>query len=737
MALATGTRLGRYELLAQLGAGGMGEVYRARDTRLDREVAIKVLSDRFAQDPDVLVRFQREGKAAAALSHPNIRAIYDIGSDQGSTFAVMELLEGETLAARIKRAALDWSEAVRIGLAIANGLAAAHAKGIIHRDIKPANIFVDASGSVKILDFGLARLKGKEATPGDQSETASLETQPGVVLGTVAYMSPEQVRGRPADARSDVFAFGCVLYEMMTGRRPFGGESNADIMAAILHETPPALSESGRQRPAELDRIILRCLQKNPEQRFSSGRELGLALSDVPQKPETPETLQLRGLDTVGRQEAGKQETQPAASVAVLPFVNMSPDKDNEYFSDGLAEELINALTKVEGLHVAPRVSAFAFKGKNEDIRKIGEQLNVRTVLEGSVRKAGDRLRIAAQLVNVADSRHLWSETYNRQLEDVFAIQDEIAQNIVKALRVILTEKEKRALEKAPTADVQAYECYLRGRQFFHQRRRKSMDFAQQMFARASAIDPLYALAYAGAADCFSFSYWYWEPSESNLKQADANSSKAVELDPELAEAHTARGLALSLQKKYDEAHREFEIAIRLDPSSFEAHYLYARACFAQGNMPDAARMYEQACRIRPDDYQAPRLKACALAGLGDKAEAEAANRRALEAAEKHLELHPDDARALYLGAQALCELGDPAAALDWGQRALAMDPEEPLTLYNVACVYALQGQSEEAMDCLEKAIKHGFVHKGWVEHDSDLNSLRNHPRFQALLQRL
>ncbi len=732
MTLAAGTRLGRYEILDKIGAGGMGEVYRARDTRLERDVAVKVLPEPLAKDPDSVVRFQREGRAAAALSHPNIRAIYDVGSDQGMTFAVMELLEGDTLSARIRVSPLGWREAVEIGLAIATGLAAAHAKGIIHRDIKPSNIFLDTNGGVKILDFGLARVTAKTLTPAHGlTETA---TMPGVVMGTVSYMSPEQVRGQPATPASDVFAFGCVLYEMVTGRRPFESATNADTMAAILNEPPPALSGSGRQRPAGLDRIITRCLLKAPGERYSSGREVAAALKSLSQELQTGDTAS-KDLETAfytGTETAARPE-QP--SIAVLPFENMSSDKENEYFSDGLADELISALTKVGGLRVAPRTSAFAFKGRKEDIRKIGEQLQVRTVLEGSVRKSGNRLRINAQLVNVADSSHLWSETYNRQLEDVFAIQDEIAQNIVKALRIILSEKEKQAIEKAPAANVQAYDFYLRGRQFFHQMRRKGFEFARQMFARAIAVDPGYARAYAGVADCCSLLYTRWDPSEANLREADRASLKALELDPDLAEAHVARGLAISLRKQYAEARQEFETAIRLDPNLFEAYYFFARDSQAEGRLLEAAELYEKAAELRPDDYQAPGYSGAIYAGLGRQQQAEAAYRTNLERIEKHLDVHPDDARALYLGAIACCRLGQRQKGLDLAARSLAIDPEEPMTLYAVACVHAILGQIDEGVDCLCKAVANGYSHKEWIEHDADLDPLRGHPRYQSLLQ--
>jgi serine/threonine protein kinase/tetratricopeptide (TPR) repeat protein len=741
MALATSTRLGPYEIVAKLGAGGMGEVYRARDTRLERDVAVKVLPEATAHEPQALARLQREAKAVAALSHPNLVVLYDIGADNGLTYVVMELLEGHTLGARLKQSPLDLAETLRIATGVADGLAVAHAKGIIHRDIKPENIFLTSGGGVKVLDFGLARLQPGLLGPGSPA-SVTLETKPGVLMGTVAYMAPEQIRGQQVDPSADVFAFGCVLFEMLAHRRPFEGQSGADIMAAILNDPPPALSASGRQRPAEVDRLILRCLEKSPANRFPSARELAAGLREIAARVALDDSRQ-RHTETVAFHAddtaSAKRGTAGGPSVAVLPFVNMSSDPENEFFSDGLAEELINALTKIEGLRVASRTSAFAFKGKQENIRRIGEELHVRTVLEGSVRKSGHRLRIAAQLVNVADGYHLWSATYNRQMEDVFEIQDEIAHAITKALRVILTEKDEKALEKAqgPTSDVRAYEQYLRGRQFFHQFRRKGFEFAQRMFAQAIEIDPTYARAYAGMADCYSFLYLNWEATPANLQHADTASRIALELDEDLAEAHVSRGFALTLKKRFDEARQQFETAIRLDPTLFEARYFYGRACLAQGKLEEAAQHFEEACGMRPEDYQAASHLASIYGGLGRKEQSLAACHRCLHVIEKHRRMHPDDARALYLGAVVWGQLGDSARALDWAGQALAIDPEEPVTLYNVACMYSLQGKVEQALDCLENAVKHGFAHRAWIEHDTDLNALHGHPRYQALLERL
>jgi serine/threonine protein kinase/Flp pilus assembly protein TadD len=733
MTLAANTRLGPYEILSALGSGGMGEVYRARDVRLEREVAVKVLPERLVDDASALARFQREARSVAALSHPNIVAVFDIGVEQGLPYVVMELLEGETLGRRLKRSALDWRAALPVATAVADGVAAAHAKGIIHRDIKPENIFLTAGGAVKVLDFGLARMDKAASADRSASVTVTLETQAGVILGTVSYMAPEQVRGQHADSRSDVFALGCVLFEMMTGQRPFAGDTTADVMAAILHGAPPLLSESGRSRPAALDRVIGRCLEKDPTKRFPSAVDLAAALRAI-----AGDVLH----DSV-RQQPDETRVEPAPrpasgpSVAVLPFVNMSSDPENEYFSDGLAEELINVLSKVQGLRVASRTSAFAFKGKNEDIRRIGEQLNVSTVLQGSVRKSGARLRITAQLAKVADGFQLWAETYNRQLEDVFAIQDEIAQSISKALRVLLTEKDQQALERRVTTDVRAYDCYLRGRQFFHQFRRRTLEAAIVMFGRAIEIDPQYARAYAGLADCYSLLYTNWSVREDTQARADAASRKALELDPESGEAHTARGVALSIAGRHDEARTEFETAIRLDPALFEARYFFGRVCLAEGRLEEAAQRFEEASRLRPEDYQALLLAGPVLADLGRKQESEAAYRRGLKAAEEHLRLYPDGARALCLGATGWCSLGDRERALEWARRALAVDPDEPMTLYNVACVYSLLGQIDEALDTLCRAAERGFTHKEWIQNDGDFKPLRGHPRFQALLASL
>lgn len=726
MPLEAGTILGHYEIISPLGSGGMGEVYRAKDTRLKRDVAVKVVTERLAKDHNAINHFEREAQAVAALSHPNIISIHDFGTDQGVTYIVMELLEGETLRARIKHSTIPRRKAIELGIKISDGLAAAHAKGIIHRDLKPENVFLTNDGEVKILDFGLART---EPIKSSEDLTVSLYTKPGTVLGTICYMSPEQVRGQVVDVRSDIFSFGCVLHEMLTGNRTFKGDTSADVTAAILTHDPESITETDSNVMSELDRTIMRCLEKNPRRRFQSSNDLSFMLQNI---------LTGTGLPQPDEQSAhGSLANDDRPSIAILPFVNMSADAENEYFSDGLSEELINGLCKIQGLQVASRTSAFAFKGKNQDIRSIGDRLNVKTILEGSVRKAGNRLRITAQLVNVADGYHLWSETFDRQMEDIFAVQDEIAQSITRALRVVLTEKEKFAIAKAPTDNVQAYEYYLRGRQFSYQFRRKGLERARKLFIRAYELDPEYASAYAGVADCCSLLFLYFEASEATLKEANDASLKALELDPELAEAHVSYGYALSLNKRFDDAQREFETAIQQNPELFEAYYFYARACFAQGKLEQAAHLFKQACHVRPEDYSAPSLLSNVYVGLDCKNELVDASRRTLEAAEKHLEVYPEEGRALYMGAHALIQLGKHERGLEWAMRAFENNPEESAVNYNVACTYAQLGHVEKGIDYLDKAITLGFQHKEWIENDPYLNSMRSHPRFQAILERL
>jgi serine/threonine protein kinase/Flp pilus assembly protein TadD len=704
----------RYDIEREVGRGGMATVFLAQDRRHGRPVALKVLHPQLATalGPD---RFLREIQIAARLQHPHIVPLYDSGQAGDLLFYVMPFIPGESLRQRLEREAqLPLEDAVRIARGIAAALDYAHRQQIVHRDIKPENVMLH-EGEALVTDFGIA--KAVSAAAGDNL------TQTGTAIGTPAYMSPEQAGGEAElDGRSDIYSLGAMLYEMVAGSAPFTGPTVQAIISKLFTEPPRPIRELRADVPDWLESAVFRCLEKPAASRWATASQLAHALT-WPAGTSTPPGM-----------PSGSGSPK---SIAVLPFVNMSADPENEYFSDGIAEEIINALSKIQALQVAARTSSFALKGKNEDIGAIGRKLKVATVLEGSVRKAGSKLRVTAQLINVADGYQLWSQRYDRQLEDVFAIQDEIAENIVKALRVVLSEDEKRAIERAPTENVQAYEYYLRGRQYFHQFRRTGMQSARRMFERAIETDSRFALAYAGLADCCAFLYMYWDGSKANLDGADSASRKALELDPELAEAHASRGFALALNRQYQEARPEFETAIRLDPKLYEAHYLYARALFQEGRPEEAVRQYEEASRVRPEDYQALLLMQSPLNTLGRREEAKAVLKRGLDVAERHLELNPDDARALYLAGGALMQLGDRERALDWARRAYAIDPTDPGVLYNVACVYSLGGMVDDAIGCLDKAIANGFGHREWLLHDGDLDAIREDQRFQTLLQKL
>ncbi len=709
---ATGARLGGYRVVRELGRGGMGVVYLAHDPRLDRDVAIKTLSKELS-GKEARSRCEREARTIARLNHPSVATVFDFGEHEGSTVLVMEYVEGDTLREVLRRGRLSLPEAVSIATQVAEGLAAAHEQNVVHRDLKPSNVMRGRDGRVKILDFGLAK-----SFRGDPSGEHGVEiTAEHRVVGTSGYLSPEQLRGRPVDARSDVFAFGVLLYELITGEPPFRGESQADDASATLSTDPSPARALDREVPRALEQILARCLAKKPESRYASA---------------TPLLDDLRRVETRGVGD----EPAEGPSVAVLPFANLSADPENEYFADGMAEEIINALCKIEALRVAARTSSFAFKGRNEDIRKIGRELGVTTVLEGSVRRSANRLRITAQLVKVSDGYHLWSDRFDREMHDVFAVQDEIAESIASALRLVLGEREREAIRKMRTRSAEAHDFFLRGLASFHEVSQPAFERAEAMFRRAVEIDPTYALAWAELAESLAWRYDWYERDDALLGRIDEASRRALELEPELAEAHVARGQFYFRTDSPSDARREFDEAIRLDPRSFDAYWFCGRCCMQEGKLREAVEYFRRSNDIRPESFQSIGLAVTCLRGLGRLEEARALARRGVAAIEKHLNRNPDDVRAIYFLANNWASLGEREKAVEWAARALRMRDDDG-TRYNIACVYTQLGMVDEALGLLERNAEHTWGNREWIENDPDLEHLRGHPRFQAVLERL
>jgi serine/threonine protein kinase/tetratricopeptide (TPR) repeat protein len=572
--LFPGQRLGSYEVIALLGSGGMGRVYRARDPRLRRDIALKVLQ---SNDPDHHHRFTREAMAVAALNHPNIVTIHSVEEVDGIRFLTMELVEGTPLGRLIPAAGLPLHQLLAIAMPIAEALTAAHTRGIVHRDLKPANIMVGSDGRVKILDFGLAKALHEAArAPGDH-------TREGLIVGTLAYMSPEQLMADTVDARSDLFSFGVVLFEMATGRRPFDGPNPAAVLVSVLNNPVPAIGGEF----ADLDRIISRATARRAAARYQRAADM---LGD------------LHALATGTALKAPTLSRQP--SVAVLPFANLTTDPDQEYFCDGMAEELISALSRVKGLSVASRTSAFQFKRQQTDVREMGRHLDVETILEGSVRKSGDRLRITAQLINVADGYHLWSDRYDRTIDDVFAIQDEIARSITENLRVTLTRPGAGVIVKPATANLDAYHLYLRGRFLLNKLTdlHGSLTGARTCFEQAVQLDPDYASAYAGLSEaCNALGYTTFLPAPEASREALDAAERALALDPTLPEAHTALGWTKTLFAiDMGTAERDFQRALDLAPGYAPAHGYYALLLCGFGRFDEALAHAARARQLDP-----------------------------------------------------------------------------------------------------------------------------------------
>ena len=598
-----GTTISHYEILSTIGEGGMGVVYRARDLQLGRHVAIKRLLPSATGSSERRSRFLQEARATSALNHPSIITIHDILEDPSGDCIVMELIRGQTLSALIGGGRIPVVDALRIAVQIADALSAAHGIGIVHRDLKPANIMITPEGLAKVLDFGLAKVDGRYGalTLGNSDTTVSInfqtpQTTEGAIVGTIAYMSPEQAQGGKVDGRSDIFSLGAVLYEMLTGSHAFQGKSGLEVLAAVLRDTPKDLSQCGVMVPGEVQEIMGRCLLKNPAERFQHISELKSALEDIyiamraagfgpasimarqAFQQSVVQTISPRGTALAGSITPSSPQAVPKPSIAILPFLNLSSDKENEYFSDGLAEEIINALTRAEKIRVTARTSAFAFRESRQDIRQIGETLSVGTVLEGSVRRSGNRVRISVQLIGTADGANLWSERYDREMTDVFEIQDEISTAIVEKLRFKLTESapdlQRSAIFVPPvkrfTENLEAYDVYLKGRFELYKMTREGLDAGKRLFEEAIRLDPKYALPWEGLAHClYSEGFLGFEAPGEAMPKAKAAIARAIELDDSFAESHATLGVILAIYDwDWAGAEREFLRSIQLNGAS-------------------------------------------------------------------------------------------------------------------------------------------------------------------------
>jgi len=784
MSLAAGARLGPYEITEPIGSGGMGEVYRACDVRLGRDVAVKVLPDRLAADPQALVRFEREARAVAALTHPNVLALYDFGYYDGKVCAVTELLEGETLDRRISREKITWRQAADIAAAIAAGLSAAHDKGIVHRDLKPTNVVVTNGGLVKVIDFGLARPESAVAFTSGGAPTHLANTEPGTVLGTVGYMSPEQVRGEELDARSDIFSLGCVLYEMLTGHRAFQGGTSAETLAAILRDQPRELSGSTGGVPPNIEPVVRRCLEKDRNQRFQSAGDLAFALRALPGTSSVAVPVPVRRnwrvtaavaacllgalLAIPSIRQAITSWLAPAhvISIAVLPFVNRSGDSAQEFIADGVTEQLIGNLARIPALRVISRTSAMHYKSSAKSLPEIAKELNVTTVLEGSVTRIGTRVAVTADLINGSTEAHVLSDRFERDMRDVLSLQTEIAEQVARKVAARLSPEDLQRLQNRRQIDPEAFDSYVRGRYYWNKRGDADLKRAVDEFNHAIDVDPTYAAAYAGLADTYSqMGYLGALPFRDAFPKAKAAANRAPELDADRAEPHASLGyIHLYYDWDFAEAEREFKRAIALDPSAVAAPHYYSILLTAALRPQEARQQIEAAHALDP-------LSALVSTDMGFEKYYEQQYAEATTALQDAIQKYPgvppphfwlartyqaqgrlDDAIAEFLrGGPALTAqpslyaglghlygiAGRRAEALKVLDTMNAMAGQHFVTAYAPALVYLGLGDRSQTLQWLQRSYEERASWMIWLLKDPRWDPMRGDPQFEAIVDRV
>ena len=780
MPIQAGTRFGAYEIAALIGAGAMGEVYRAIDTRLHRTVAIKILSGDFDGDADRLRRFMQEAEATGRVSHPNIVAVYDVGTQDGAPFIVSELLEGETLRPRLGRGRIPVEQAIRWTADLAGGLAAAHERGLVHRDLKPENVFVTTDGRVKILDFGLARLEPSRSAGSPQDMATVQATQAGAILGTPGYMAPEQLQGRPADGRADVFALGAVFYEMLTGSRAFSGATMIDAMHATLHAEPAPLSSGVRAAAPGVERLLARAMAKDPAARVPSARDFATELAGLAGAAPAGRSPSRAGFLAAGvvlalataavvfllvRRNSGLPSGAPEIhSLAVLPLENLSHDASQEFFSDGMTAALITDFAKVSSLRVISRTSVMRYRNAAVSLPQIARELKVDAIVSGSVMRVGDEVRIDAQLIRGATDEHLWAKSYSRKVEDVLRLQSEIASAIVHEIRASLSPADAARLGAARPVKPAAHDAYLKGRYELDRGSRENLTRALALFNEAIASDPGFAPPYAGLADTYSALRSVYLPPHEVMPKARAAAHKAVEIDPDLAEGHVSLG---TVETVYDfdwpAAEREFQRAIALKPGLAEAHDGYGVMLAAVGRLDEAiaqglraqeldpmspllavnlswsyylARRYpesvavaEQAVALEPGYWMAQTALGLGYEKVGRLDEAVAALQRArkLDSSPTVLEFLAGSYVAAGKKAEAravMKELTDRAA-------------HEYICPYEIATAHVALGDTRAALADLEKGFEHRADCMVWMETDPKLDAIRQLPEFEALRRKM